>query len=89
MYNHTSYTVMAEISCMIKAKFIIDVLGIQVFKAKCQANVHPHIWHWYGQDFLFDQSKSQNMEVPWNLVKQLNPIKTATDTDTVIALNVS
>ena len=60
MYIHTSDTDMAEISYLIEAKVIIDVLGIQVFKAKCQANVHPHIWHWHGRDFLFDQSKSQN-----------------------------
>ena len=58
MYNHTSYNVMAEISCMIKTKVRIDVLGIQVLKAKCQANVHPHIWHWYSRDFLFDISCS-------------------------------
>ena len=60
MYIHTSDTDMAEISYLIEAKVIIDVLGIQVFKAKCQANVHPHIWHRYGWDILFDQSKSQN-----------------------------
>ena len=43
MYIHTSDNDMAEISCLIKAKVRIDVLGIQVLKAKCQANVHPHI----------------------------------------------
>ena len=58
MYIHTSDTDMAEISCLIKAKVRIDVLGIQVLKAKCQANVHPHISHWYSRDFLFDISCS-------------------------------
>ena len=58
MYIHTSDTDMAEISCLIKAKVRIDVLGIQVLKAECQANVQSHILHWYSRDFLFDISCS-------------------------------
>ena len=58
IWHHTSYTDLAKISCMIKAKVRIDVLGIQVLKPKGQANVHPHIWHWYSRDFLFDLSWS-------------------------------
>ena len=50
MYIHTSDTDMAEISYLIEAKVIIDVLGIQVLKA----NVQSHILQCYGRDFLYD-----------------------------------
>ena len=94
MSIHISDTGIAEISCLIfhgLSKLIIIIDMCWEFKSWKQ-NV-KQMWDLAREARSAGRSEFHiriwTMEVPWILVKQLNPIKTATDIDTVIALNVS